>query len=371
MAIDTTKVTAFINALKAKFEEKSNKVTAWSNETTDTNYPSEKLVKDSLDAKLDASDVPTKTSDLTNDGDGVNAFLTQHAPVDSSLDNSSTNAVQNATVTTALSGKEVASNKVTSWGSNDDNATDTNYPSAKLVKDTLDTKIEESDLPTKTSDLTNDGSDGVNPFLTAHQSLSDIGGAVTIEKATSNIDGNLARYTIKQGGSAIAGGTIDVPKDYLVKSATVQTVGATGAKTANELGTGFTTGDKYMDFVINTKSNDGTDEHMYINVKDLVEDTTYTADEDTLQLVNGEFSVKQIDTTELASGIVTSLGYADAFNVFANGSESQSAHPCTTITANDINSWNAKSNLTTANVDTEIEAYLTAITNELNGVTSS
>jgi len=32
-------------------EDKSNKVTSWSQTTTDTNYPSEKLVKDSLDNK--------------------------------------------------------------------------------------------------------------------------------------------------------------------------------------------------------------------------------------------------------------------------------------------------------------------------------
>ena len=363
MAIDTTKVTAFINALKAKFEEKSNKVTAWSNETTDTNYPSEKLVKDSLDAKLDASDVPTKTSDLTNDGDGVNAFLTQHAPVDSSLDNSSTNAVQNATVTTALSGKEANTNKVTSWGSNDANATDTNYPSAKLVKDSLDAKLDESDVPTKTSDLTNDG-EGSGAFLTEHQDLDDIEGAVTVEKQATAETGYAATYVIKQGATGSesqVGVKINIPKDFLVRSGEVKT--ATSADLAT-LGSGYTAGDKYIDFVINTEDASETPEHIYINVKDLVEDTTYSADNSTLELSSGGvFSVKAggITTTELASGIVTSLGYADTFH----------SSPAASITTNDVNSWNAKSELTSSDVETQIESYLTAITNELNGVTSS
>ena len=36
----------------------------------------------------------------------------------------------------------------------------------------LDEKIDEVELPTNTSDLTNDGSDGVHPFLTQHQDIS-------------------------------------------------------------------------------------------------------------------------------------------------------------------------------------------------------
>ena len=45
--------------------------------------------------------IPTKTSDITNDS----GFLTQHNPVDSSLSDTSTNAVQNKVVKGALDGK--------------------------------------------------------------------------------------------------------------------------------------------------------------------------------------------------------------------------------------------------------------------------
>lgn len=40
-------------------EDKSNKVTTWSSTTTDTNYPSEKLVKSALDTKVNTSDALT------------------------------------------------------------------------------------------------------------------------------------------------------------------------------------------------------------------------------------------------------------------------------------------------------------------------
>lgn len=357
MAIDTSKVTAFINALKTKFEEKSNKVTSWGETLSDEKYPSEKLVKNSLDTKLDATDVPTKTSDLTNDGDGTNAFLTQHAPVDSTLDSSSTNAVQNATVTTALNTKEATSNKVSSWSST---PTDDHYPSEKLVSDSLDKKLDAADVPTKTSDLTNDG-DGRNAFLTQHQSLDDIEGVVTIEKQTTAETGYAATYVVKQGASGSesqVGVKINIPKDFLVRSGEVKTATATDLDT---LGSGYSAGDKYIDFVINTEDSSETPEHMYINVKDLVEDTTYDADGSTLELSNaGVFSVKAggITETELATSIVTSLGYADDYN----------ASPAATITANDINNWNAKSELTSTDVEQTVESYLTALTNELNGV---
>ena len=139
-------------------EDTTNKVTSLSASSTDTQYPSAKLVYDELADKADTTDVPTKTSDLTNDGDGTDAFLTQHQDI---------------------SGKEDSSNKVTSLSSS---STDTQYPSAKAVYDELEDKADASDVPTKTSDLTNDG-DGTDAFLTQHQDIS--GKEDTSNKVTS------------------------------------------------------------------------------------------------------------------------------------------------------------------------------------------
>lgn len=79
-------------------------------------------------------------------------------------------------------------------------------------------------------------------------------------------------YTFSQGGHTI--GTINIPKDYLVKSAELKTV-----TQANVPYQGAEVGDKYIDFVINTKdttSGSGTESHVYLPVKDLVD--VYTGD---------------------------------------------------------------------------------------------
>lgn len=97
------------------------------------------------------------------------------------------------------------------------------------------------------------------------------GSAVTITRNTGSGD-TLASYTISQGGVALSP-TIDIPKDYLVKSAEINTVTQT-----NVPYTGAQIGDKYIDFVINTKdttSGSGTESHIYLPINDLAH--VYTA----------------------------------------------------------------------------------------------
>ena len=108
-------------------EDSSNKVTSLSSSSTDTQYPSAKLVYDELELKLDAADVPTKTSDFTNDGeDGVNAFITAQD----------------------ITGKEDLSNKVSSTDGWSSTTSDDKYPSEKLTKASLDLKANSADLAT-------------------------------------------------------------------------------------------------------------------------------------------------------------------------------------------------------------------------------
>ena len=104
---------------------------------------------------------------------------------------------------------------------------------------------------------------------------------VTVEKTTTE-SGYAATYVVKQGGTAV-GSKINIPKDFLVKSASLKT-----CTTANTPLSGLAVNDPYLDFVINTVGNDGTDSHIYINVKDLVD--TYTAGTG-LTLSNGQFSL--------------------------------------------------------------------------------
>lgn len=246
----------------------------------------------------------------------------------------------------------------------------TSYPTVKAVKDwtndeldgvaqNIPTKtsdltndsgyITSSSLPTKTSDLTNDG-DGTNPFLTQHQSLASK--TVTVEKQATAESGYFATYVVKQNNVQV-GSKINIPKDYLVKSGSVK-----NCTTANVPVQGYVVGDKYIDFVVNTKDSSGTDEHIYILVSDLVEDTTYTADGTTLQLSGANvFSIKEVPKNKLASGVQTSLGYADTFN----------SSPCKNITSTQITNWDsmAGSGVTISDVDSEIDDYLDAIVTAL------
>lgn len=210
------------------------------------------------------------------------------------------------------------------------------------LQSTLNGKANAADLATVAT--TGDYDD-----LTNKPSIEDFGGVVTVEEQSTADSGYAKTYVVKQNGSQV-GSKINIPKDYLVKSATMGTV-----TTANSPVQGYKVGDKYLDFVINAKDNSGTDEHIYINVKDLVD--TYTADNSTLQLSSNQFSVKTggITKNHLATAVQTSLGYADAYNSsVAKG-----------ITQANINTWNSKSDLTISDVDSEIDAYLDAITDAL------
>ena len=182
--------------------------------------------------------------------------------------------------------------KVTSWSST---VADGNYPSEKLVKDSLDNKISKS----STSGLMkNDGTVDTNTYATTS---SVNGKTVTVEKQTTAETGYFATYVIKQGGTALSP-KINIPKDFLVKSGEVKT-----CTTANVPVQGYVVGDKYLDFVINSKDSSATDEHLYVLVSDLVT-SEYTADESTLHLSSGQFSIKNggVGSDQIASAVKSS-----------------------------------------------------------------
>lgn len=119
-------------------EDKTNKISSWSGTVNDTRYPSEKLVKNSLDEKISKS---STVGLVKNDGSiDQSTYLTSHQDI---------------------SGKEDASNKVSSWSGTTTNA---HYPSEKLVKDSLDQKISKSST---TGLVRNDGSIDTTTYLTS------------------------------------------------------------------------------------------------------------------------------------------------------------------------------------------------------------
>lgn len=145
----------------------------------------------------------------------------------------------------------------------------------KLVTDDLQTQIDTLDggaiksVKVNGTALTPDGNNAVDVLIAVEK------------KATANT-GYASSYTIKANGVALSP-DIDIPKDFLVKSATLETV-----ETADVPYSGAVVGDKYIDFVINAKDASETAEHIYLAVNDLVD--VYTAGNG-LALSNGQFSV--------------------------------------------------------------------------------
>lgn len=89
----------------------------------------------------------------------------------------------------------------------------------------------------------------------------------TIKKLTTATSGYLASYQLEKDGVK-AGDVINIPKDYLVKSAEIKT--STGTADPSKLPEGT----KYIDFVINTHdtaTGTGTESHIYLDVQSLVD----------------------------------------------------------------------------------------------------
>jgi nitrogen fixation protein len=177
-------------------------------------------------------DIPTKTSDLINDGeDGIHPFITADDVPTPTLQ-SVTDEGDTTTTTVHLDGgalsdsiNEQASfqphlistvNKNTGSGVElgstgyvgiSPDGVVGGYFAAEYVTEDVTLQVPNKptgtyfiatveDLPTKTSDLTNDGEDGVNPFITAAD-IPPVTGFVPYTGATANVD--LGEYEIKAG----------------------------------------------------------------------------------------------------------------------------------------------------------------------------
>lgn len=144
-------------------------------------------------------------------------------------------------------------------------------------------------------------------------SLAGEAGKVTVEKLKTATDGYLASYVVKQGGSQV-GATIDIPKDFLVKSATTGKATAVDVAPGGKLhGKGFAEGDTYLDFVINAKEGGGADEHMYVNASALVD--VYTGKDGTTvnvtvgndNVISAEVKDGSLSETKLDNALKTKL----------------------------------------------------------------
>ncbi len=367
MTIDPTKIEKVKTAMDNRYEQRGNKkttisgpytgdndsyptilaclnkfgelVTSWSATVSDSHYPSEKLVKDTLDSKADSSDIPTDVSDLT---DISNTQFTPKSHSHGNLNNDGTigeNTTANAFVVTTTGGHLAVKTTLGYINANGQIGTTAGLPIITGTNGVLSA----GSFGTGSGEFA-EGNHTHSQYLTSHQSLDSK--TVTVEKQSTAESGYTATYVIKQGGSALSP-KINIPRDYLVKSASVGT-----CSTADTPVSGYVVGDKYLDFVINTKNNEDNDEHLYVLVSDLID--TYTAGSG-LTLSNNEFSISNgdISLSMLASGVQTSLGYADTFH----------SSPASSITSTQVTNWDTmvSGGMTSAEVDAKINQALDAL----------
>ena len=132
---------------------------------------------------------------------------------------------------TKLAGIEAQANKTVV--DNSLSSSSENPVQNKIVKGALDLKADSDDLATVAT--TGDYDD-----LTDKPTISSLGGDVTVEKQTTAETGFLATYYVKQGGSKV-GASINIPKDFLVKSASLET-----CTVDDDPVEGYVVGDKYL-----------------------------------------------------------------------------------------------------------------------------
>lgn len=123
----------------------------------------------------------------------------------------------------------------------------------------------------------------------------------TIVKRDEAEQGYLATYALTKDGTQV-GANINIPKDFLVRSAEVKTV-----TTADDPYQGASVGDKYIDFVINTSGATTGGDHIYLPVNELVD--VYT-DGDGIDVSADNIISVQIDSANANGLSVGSNGVA-------------------------------------------------------------
>lgn len=154
--------------------------------------------------------------------------------------------------------------------------------------------------------------------------------AYNMVKLDTATDGYIATYQLQKDGQQV-GVNIDIPKDYLVKSAEIK------ESTGDGDPSGFPAGTKYIDFTINTKVGTGEESHIYLNVQDLVD--AYTAGNGISISAQNVVSAKVVAANGLsvdADGIKMGLASATANGAMSSAQFTKLGEIADNATANTI-----------------------------------
>lgn len=228
---------------------------------------------------------------ITNVGDGISASDAATVGQLSTVSAALNAEIDSATAISSLSG-DVAAALANTFDAKGAAAT---AKSEAIAAAEADATTKADNALTAAKAYTDEEIGKVNTSLTAYD--------VTVEKQATAETGYAATYIVKQGGISV-GAPINIPKDFLVKSGTVETCSAENSPVA-----GYKVGDKYLDFIVNTTDDSATAQHIYIKLTDLVD--VYTAAPGATQ-VQIAISDKNVVSATLVDGGVTTAKIADA-----------------------------------------------------------
>lgn len=153
----------------------------------------------------------------------------------------------------------------------------------------------------------------VNPFK-MYIDAKSASNAVNVVKQGTAETGYAATYIITQNGEQV-GVKINIPKDFLVKSADLINVIEHNGQYYDETDTGYTNplpvsaAGKYIDFTVNTVDGDENAQHIYLAVNDLVD--VYTAG-------NTTYINMQIDSNNQITATANVIPFDQAHNTQYN-----------------------------------------------------
>ena len=196
--------------------------------------------------------------------------------------------------------------------------------------------------------------DGLHAVATSgeYSDLENVPVFDVVKQATAE-SGFASTYYMTVDGVQV-GAKINIEKDKMLRSVSIETVGATPS--AEETAAGLVEGDQYILMVVETADSEGTS-NLILPIADVFD--LQTADEVTLTLNNGVYSIKAagVTSTELAADSVTTVKIVDE-----NVTTAKIADKNVTLAKLDDEvqtQW-------IADADTECEAYLDALTAAIN-----
>ena len=215
---------------------------------------------------------------------------------------------------------------------------DTSYPTVQAVKSFISSLF-----------------DGLHEVATSgeYSDLENVPVFDIVKQATAE-SGFASTYYMTVDGTQV-GAKINIEKDKMLRSISIETVGATPNE--EEQAAGLSEGDQYILMVVATADNDGTT-NLILPVGDVFD--LQTADESTLTLsAAGVFSIKAagVTSTELAADSVITAKIADE-----NVTTAKIGSKAVTLAkvADEVSAqW-------IADADTECEAHLDALTAAIN-----